>query len=305
MYNEMRPVKPQSLIARDSAFKKFTQYGLSEIQFSKVTTLQLERFQKWLHNRLSSQTAFNYITHIVAMFNWAYKKRIIAINPAGPLDIITPEKKEAVIFSKEEFFNRLDLYKEKYFCLYGPALLAGFFGLRAGEICAINIDGDFDFERKVLCVTRQYGYINKDGKADFKEPKSKTSVREIPIFPFVEPIIKEHIERVKDVYSKAYTNIPNAKEIPFCPSSRKSRYVPQKLAAHWKEVAIQEGLATLSLHKLRHTYATICRDAEISMETIADILGHADVKITRQIYAHKTFKQITTASEKLNNIFQR
>ena len=64
-----------------------------------------------------------------------------------------------------------------------------------------------------------------------------------------------------------------------------------------------EGWEHITLHKLRHTYATLCRDAGVPLETIADLLGHADVQITRKIYAHKTFKQIDDAAAKLDVLF--
>ncbi|MBR6636786.1 MAG: site-specific integrase [Phascolarctobacterium sp.] len=303
MYNEMKPSKPQSMRARDCAYKKLEKFKLVEMPFNKVTTIHLERFQQFLHKEVSSITAFNYFTSIIAMFNWAHRKRIIAVNPASPLDIIVPEQKEVVIFSLEEFINRLNYYKEKVPHLYGPCLLAGFFGLRAGEICAINLDGDFDFDRKVLRVKSQYGYSKKNEGANYMPAKSKTSEREIPIFPFVEPIVKAHIAHVKRLLLTGHINIPVEDGVPFCPTQRGRRYTSTTLGLRWKEAAHREGLEHLTLHKLRHTYATICRDAEISIDTIADILGHADSKVTKKVYAHKTFKQINTAGEKLDNIF--
>ena len=303
MYNEMKPSKPQSMRARDSAYKKLEKFKLVDVPFNKVTTIHLERFQQFLHREVASTTAFNYFTSIVAMFNWAYKKRIIAVNPASPLDITMPEQKEVIIFSLEEFINRLNHYKEKAPHLYGPCLLAGFFGLRAGEICAINIDGDFDFDKKVLRVKSQYGYSKRNEGANYMPAKSKTSEREIPIFPFVEPIVKAHIAHVKRLQFTGHINTPVEEGVPFCPTERGRRYTSIALGLRWKQAALKEGLEHLTLHKLRHTYATICRDAEINIETIADILGHADSKVTKKVYAHKTFKQINTAGEKLDNMF--
>ena len=71
MYNEMKPSKPQSMRARDCAYKKLEKFKLVEMPFNKVTTIHLERFQQFLHKEVSSITAFNYFTSIIAMFSWA------------------------------------------------------------------------------------------------------------------------------------------------------------------------------------------------------------------------------------------
>lgn len=304
LYNEMRNVKAQSMLTRNSAFRQLKMFGLADMPFTKVTTLHLERFQKYLYANLAESTAYTYIVAIVGMFNWARKKRLISLNPAEPMEIHAPLQQEPQIFTLQEFMDRLNLYKEKHQELYAPMLLAGFFGLRISEICAVNIHDDFDFERKVLKVTKQYGYVGKGQTAAIKVTKTSNGVREVPIFPFVEPLIKEQILRVKHLQFSGQLKLNEDDQgIPFCPSQRGRRFTASSLGWLWKSHAIREGIPHLSMHKLRHTYATICRDAEISMDTIADLLGHSDTRITKKIYAHKTSKQIATAAAKLDNVF--
>ena len=46
----------------------------------------------------------------------------------------------------------------------------------------------------------------------------------------------------------------------------------------------------LSVHSLRHTYTSLMAEAGLPLDTISRTLGHADSKITREIYLHVTEK---------------
>jgi integrase len=216
---------------------------------------------------------------------------------------VSKKKKPVEIFSKEEFSYRLSVIKEKYPHLYGPAILAGFFGLRNGEICAINIE-DFDFERNVLTVSKQYGYMGESIR-HFDETKTEDGIRVVPIISYALPYIKENIEYIKRIaYEGKIHLVSGDNKLPFCLTKNGRRYVNSKLAERWKEMNEAEDWKHLTMHKLRHTFATLCRDAQVPMETISDLLGHADTKITKAIYAHKTFTQLEHASKSLDYLFK-
>ena len=300
MYNQLKPVKYKTMLNRNSTFKYFAEFGVTDMPIAKITPLHIEKFILYLKGvNLAPITQRTYLSRIFAFFTWAYKKQIISTNPTGPIDLPTVKQLEARIFSKEEFFYRLSVIKEKYPHLYGAALLAGFFGLRIGEACAVNIDESFDFKKKMLYVKEQYGYVEK-GSTSFADPKTDHGIRYIPILDFAMPYIKEHITCTKKAFSKGRLQFPVDGKLPFCYSQFGVRLTPNYADKKWKEMNDAEGWEHITLHKLRHTYGTLCRDAEIPIETIADLLGHADPQITRKIYAHKTFRQINDAATKLD-----
>ena len=300
-YNEYKPAKPGTMKNRRTVFKKMEAFGLVDMPINKVTVMHIEKFIKHLKGQnLSAQTVKNNLGVVCGLFNWAYKKRIIATNPVAPIDMPKVPKKQIEIFSKEEFFYRLNIIKEKYYHLYGPAILACFFGLRIGEICAINIDTDIDLKRKILIVDKQYGYLG-ESKAHYGTTKSSDGVREVPIINFAMPYIEEVIKAMRRAKFTGF--LREEDHIPFCCTEKGYRYSSTYLSKQWREMNKAEGWKHLTMHKLRHTYATLCRDAGIQMETISDLLGHADTKTTKAIYAHKTFVQLNTAAEKLDYLF--
>jgi integrase len=61
------------------------------------------------------------------------------------------------------------------------------------------------------------------------------------------------------------------------------------------------GLAGVSLHSLRHSYATEQLSKGTPIATISKILGHANVNITFGIYSHALPKDNQTAGQRWND----
>ena len=46
------------------------------------------------------------------------------------------------------------------------------------------------------------------------------------------------------------------------------------------------NLPPLTLHGLRHTFATRCVEAGFDVKTLSEILGHSNIGITMNLYVH-------------------
>ncbi len=152
-------------------------------------------------------------------------------------------------------------------------LLSAATGMRIGELCALKWS-DFDFEKSIVTVSRTMQRIkNRDGqgtKIIVTSPKSRTSLREIPIPEFL-----------KDVLIKVKTN--NDSFI----LSGNSRFVePRTMQYRFKSVLKRLDLPQVSFHALRHMFATKCVSLGIDVKTLSEILGHSSVKITLDRYVH-------------------
>ncbi len=54
---------------------------------------------------------------------------------------------------------------------------------------------------------------------------------------------------------------------------------------HWKEYLEKTGL-NFTAHQLRHTFATMLFEANISEKDAQKLMGHADITTTQNIYTH-------------------
>lgn len=70
------------------------------------------------------------------------------------------------------------------------------------------------------------------------------------------------------------------------------------LKRRFNEARTSSGIANLRFHDLRHTFATRMANAGVDIFTLAELLGHSDIRITKR-YAHGTEETKRQAVEKL------
>jgi len=153
-------------------------------------------------------------------------------------------------------------------------LIAAKTGLRFAELLGLT-PNDFDFITNTLTVNKTWNY--KSTKGGFVKTKTAFSIREIGIdwqivgqfkpllegLPENEPIFVEKLEggSYARIYNSTYNN--------------------------WLGVRCKElNIPRISLHSLRHTHASVLLAAGVSIHSISKRLGHADIGITQETYAH-------------------
>ena len=132
---------------------------------------------------------------------------------------------------------------------------------------------DFDFEKKLLHIQR--AVTQTKGGILIDKPKTKTSIRDIPISDFIIAIL-EKIERTGlYVITGKHPNEPMK---------------PHTYADHFsdfmKRMQKETGLPILTPHELRHTFGTLLRENDVDIYTIQKVLGHSDITVTSNIYVH-------------------
>lgn len=148
-------------------------------------------------------------------------------------------------------------------------------GLRLGEICGLQWQ-DINLEKSTLtiCRTLQKIYIKEKNKSYsktiFSTPKTKTSNRIIPLNIDFINLIKPFQQNKNNYFITNSTNYLK----PHC-----YRYYYQKLL-HFL------NLPKLRFHSLRHTFATQAIELGIDCKTISEILGHANMNTTLNLYVH-------------------
>ena len=162
-----------------------------------------------------------------------------------------------------------------YFILYT--------GCRRGEALALSYK-DIDFKKKNIRINKSV--CHKDGEPYLKDPKSKAGVRDIPLL------------------DKLFKVLPRGIGLLFPGPSgglmREADYL--RIWRAWQKAA---GVK-VTAHQLRHGYATMLFEAGIPERDAMDLLGHADIKLTQNIYTHirKSRKQQTiTALNATADIF--
>ncbi|MCD3298094.1 site-specific integrase, partial [Clostridium botulinum] len=171
-----------------------------------------------------------------------------------------------------------ELQDNKY---YMVAFIAANTGMRLGEVLGLTWDS-IDFKRSSITVNKQWKVL-KTRKSGFGSLKSKNSYRTIPLSP-------NTLKELKNYKKNNPTDINN-RVTPFNASSI-DKYLNPKL----------KELAGITMHELRHTYATALISNGVDFKTAAKILGHT-VEMTMKIYSHVTDDMMKKATIIIENIF--
>jgi len=149
-------------------------------------------------------------------------------------------------------------------------------GLRLGEVCALSVS-NIDFEARTIEVQKTVQRLSNQNsdrsRLVITEPKSRHSVREIPIPAFLyEVLVSYNI----DQYEKEKFVLTNTE----CP------YEPRTLQYAFQRIVEKCGFTDLHFHCLRHTFATKCIRSGFDIKMVSEILGHASVSFTMNKYVH-------------------
>lgn len=159
-------------------------------------------------------------------------------------------------------------------------LLCLYTGLRIGEVCALRWDC-VDLDKRALRVRATVQRVRLQDPGDgpktkmlYSEPKSKTSIRDIPLPEQLLPILRQ------------FQGDPSA----FILSGAADQYPEPRLLQYWfKKYLVQCGIEDANFHALRHTFATRCVESGFELKSLSEILGHANVNVTLNRYVHSSF----------------
>lgn len=261
------------------AFSSLYNYPISEI-----TNLDIQNYVDTLVSRnLKASTVTGYVSNIRLIFNYAKEKyKIISENPTSSIDIPKDKnKREKTALTKAQLEDLLKKIKYKPFFIM--SLIAGKCGLRLGEIIGLKWS-DIDEVRAVLKISRQWKRI-KGNEFGFGKVKTINSEREVPI---PEVVIKELMKYKKEYPVNFDNRIFKNKAIMGTSMDLMSSY--------------RKAGYNISIHELRHTYATLLIANGVDFKTAAKLLGH-DIKQTMDTYSHVTDDMLENASKKINQIF--
>lgn len=155
-------------------------------------------------------------------------------------------------------------------------------GMRIGEVCALKWS-DIDLGTETIHVNRTIERIYIiDGEKRHTElvmgtPKTKNSIREIPISKELMKLIRPLKKLMNDDYF-VLTNEAKPTE-------------PRTYRNYYKQLLKQLGIPDLKFHGLRHSFATRCIESQCDYKTVSVILGHANISTTLNLYVHPNMEQ--------------
>lgn len=232
------------------------------------------------------------------LFRDAYYNGLVIDNPAECLNIpsgkgkkhrrpITPLERKLTLEVAES-------YRGGTF-----VLIMLYCGLRPGEVAALTWN-NVDLKNKII-------YVRQALKSDdtIGPPKTSAGFREVPI----PDVLCERLRQERK----------ESKSTLVCTNSQGSRYnataIKSMFRVYRNKMNIAAGCKTkwgraipplivdkdLSLYCYRHTYCTDLQAAGVPINVAKELMGHANISVTAQIYTHKSEVAFNNAANLINS----
>ncbi len=204
--------------------------------------------------------------------------------PVGrnPMELVrvkgsTKRQKRVTVISPEQFRALVHELPEPYSLM---ALLCGALGLRVSEVLGLKW-ADIDFEQGTLSVAQVFTH-----GAVQHVPKTHTSGNEVP----VHPRLCEALQAWRGAQMHGYSWV-------FASPKTGSPYSDATiLAKYLKLAAAKLGIEGLGWHTFRHSYKTWMAAAKVSPSQMKDLMRHADISTTMDVYGRTLTPELRAAN---------
>lgn len=234
-----------------------------------------EAFSKW---DVPNSTKNERLKRFKAFLRWAYKFDYLPdVSWLSKLDLYPDNKKERrenKYLEREELERVLDAAMPEYRSLIAFLALSG---LRVGEAIALTPADVTD----VITVNKTFSAIT----GETGPTKTDGSTRKV----FIQ-------RELADVIRTA----PRSDRYLFTHNGRRVDYYA--FNKYFRELTARTIGRPLTTHALRHTHTSLLAAAGVPLDAISRRLGHADSKVTREIYFHVTRELENKDREVINKL---
>lgn len=230
------------------------------------------------------------------LLNLAVRMDMIDIDPFTKIEMPRERRnnnKPKQFMDVDEFKAFVEVLDSQYSQInqqaYTLLRLGAFTGMRTEELLALQWRS-VDFDKGYIEIVQALGR-GLNGGTYIKEPKSRTSRRTLKVD-----------NKMLSILSDWYDNTVHNKSDDYVFNNHGKTLQVLKPNKWLHDVSDRYGVAVgLSMHKLRHTWATLALDQGASIKQVQTYLGHADVAMTLNIYSDVTKK----ASDDVGNILAK
>lgn len=294
LYKRPKGLTEKSFGMYDEKYNKYIKPAIGRMKLKDVRDVHL---QKILNDQAGmSESHVTKVRRVIReLFSRARKSRLIPYDPSEDLQLPNYAKGSHRSITAEE---------RKTMLAVAPNSRAGFWvvfllytGLRPGEAAALSWE-DIDLSKKEIHVHSAV----ESGSSRIKAPKTESGVRDVPI---------------RDALVPWLTQRQGAPKSPVFPTQTGGRQNSGSMARLWKTFKRDMDIALgakmyrnqiieskvaedLTPYCLRHTFCTDLQRAGVPINIAKELMGHADIQTTANIYTHKDNETLHRSMELLD-----
>lgn len=301
-------MKPASFDRLERTFEKqIENTPVGRSQLGTLSSMEIQTLLNSYTQTLSYSTIKKVYGLLNSCFRYAVAVRDVAYNPVD--GVFLPKEENIAVQTKtiqimpDSDLQRLEhamysTYSNGQFrYLYAAAyILIANTGLRSGEALALTWD-KVNFSNKTITVSQNASRIKRRGEASvtgseqiITTTKTKSGIRQIPL----NEKALAALEQLKK--QQEYRHIRTEFVIA---TSHGNMVVQNSFYRIFQNLQKSLGITPVTIHALRHTFASNLINAGVDIKVVSQLLGHSSVKITYDTYVHTDLSQAFSAVKKL------
>lgn len=293
-------IKGNTALNIDCRYKNHIRPAMGHRKVADIEKREIIQLQKQLAQKQKATTVNVTIVQIKSILNAAVADGIIARNPAAGIKPLKQDGKAA----SETYHRALTEEEQSIFMehvkvewLYELIALLLCTGMRVGEATALTWS-DIDYVNNVIHVTKTISRTAA-GEYTIGSPKSKTSIRDIPLNDTIKGVLRSQKEKLALIHGNVIGMTRSVFENVYggmVYNASVNKAISDTLKRIKKE---GKNIEHFSAHALRDTFATRYIEQGGSPQVLKNILGHSSLSMTMDLYSHVL---PNTKQKEMNNI---
>ena len=223
----------------------------------------------------------------------AVKDGLIASNPCQHVILPKNVRYESHFYTVEQLNQFFEAIRDEP--LYPLLKITTIYGLRRSEVLGLKWDS-IDFGAGTMTIRHTVSKVTKAVEKD--KTKNATSYRSFPLTEEAQRIFqaaKAEEEKNRRLFGRQYQE----SDYVFKWADGRS-YSPDYITSKFPALLKKHGMPHIRLHELRHSCASLLINAGFTLKDVQEWMGHADIKMTANIYGHLDVSRKQSMAEKLS-----
>ncbi len=280
--------------------------GLGDIPLQKLQASEIQAFYNQKAKEYSTSTVRHMHVVLSQAMDQARKEHKLMASPVTatrPPRVTRPEAKYFTSSQIDQLMKSIEGDRWHTMILFTLGT-----GMRRGEVCALKWE-NVDLEKGIVYVkesarrVRNHTRRGPKTKIIISPPKTDKGKRAVPLPSQILAALKKH--KAKQAEEKLKIG-EYYKDQGFVFAWEDGRIVdPDYLTKYFRKVIKKCGFEGISLHSLRHSYASALLKMGESPKTVQEILGHSTIMITLDTYSHIAPEMKEQAAQKMDEFLTK
>ncbi|MGH3921923.1 MAG: tyrosine-type recombinase/integrase, partial [Pseudonocardiaceae bacterium] len=246
--------------------------------------------------QLSSRTVNDIRACLRAALSQAVTEDLIAKNMANSIKVPAVRKRKGKAWSSEEARQFLESARAERDPLYAVYVLILVLGLRKGEVLGLTWD-DVNLDAGELSIGRQLQRVSR--QLLHRETKTATSDATLPLPDVCAAALR--LRKAEEAHAREMAGSAWQGGKLIFTTKWGTPIEPRNFNRSWDARCAKAEVRKIAVHDGRRTCATLLVDLDVHPREVMQILRHAQIAVTMEIYAQASSKATRSALKRLGD----